>query len=224
MFWQEDTDTQKDQLKTQVLDLGFSFTCRQLPLDHAASLAEAVLAILPWLEHEPMAGIHSIHVAATANGWSRPETVLQLSRRARLYLRIPQHRQRDVLALSDQQLQINDDTMTIGTARPRAIQPLSCLHAYHVVTEVGESESAFMQRVADDLSTHNITVRKMLCGLTSTVQSKIGPLATRSVMIADLKAQESLALQSLVVGRGRLLGCGLFIPHKDIKAVNATVK
>jgi hypothetical protein len=38
-------------------------------------------------------------------------------------------------------------------------------------------------------------------------------------MIADLKTDESLALQQFGLGEGRKLGCGLFLPHRGIDAV-----
>jgi hypothetical protein len=39
-------------------------------------------------------------------------------------------------------------------------------------------------------------------------------------MIADLTSQDSITLQEQGLGEGRKIGCGLFVPHKDIKAVD----
>ncbi|MEK7716319.1 MAG: type I-MYXAN CRISPR-associated protein Cas6/Cmx6 [Pseudomonadota bacterium] len=36
-------------------------------------------------------------------------------------------------------------------------------------------------------------------------------------MLADLAVEESVKLQQQGLGTDRKLGCGLFIPHKDIK-------
>jgi hypothetical protein len=38
-------------------------------------------------------------------------------------------------------------------------------------------------------------------------------------MVAELKPEEAFELQRRGLGEGRKLGCGLFIPHKGIKAV-----
>ena len=38
----------------------------------------------------------------------------------------------------------------------------------------------------------------------------------RSLMLAGLGLEQSLLLQRSGLGAGRTLGCGLFIPHKDI--------
>ena len=43
---------------------------------------------------------------------------------------------------------------------------------------------------------------------------------TRSLMIADLSKEESLKLQEEGVGGEKLYGCGIFLPHKSIDAVN----
>jgi hypothetical protein len=42
---------------------------------------------------------------------------------------------------------------------------------------------------------------------------------TRSLMVAALPADASLTLQRQGLGDGRLIGCGLFVPHKGIEAV-----
>jgi hypothetical protein len=41
-------------------------------------------------------------------------------------------------------------------------------------------------------------------------------------MIADLDKPTSLKLQEKGVGEGRHLGCGIFLPHKGIRAVGET--
>ena len=38
-------------------------------------------------------------------------------------------------------------------------------------------------------------------------------------MIADLKKEDSIKLQDIGVGTGRLYGCGIFLPHKSLDAV-----
>jgi len=38
-------------------------------------------------------------------------------------------------------------------------------------------------------------------------------------MIADLSKENSIKLQDVGVGIGRIFGCGIFLPHKSIDAV-----
>ena len=44
-------------------------------------------------------------------------------------------------------------------------------------------------------------------------------LPTRSLMLADMEVEDSVKLQQHGLGPWRQLGCGLFIPHKDISEV-----
>jgi hypothetical protein len=42
-------------------------------------------------------------------------------------------------------------------------------------------------------------------------------------MIADLKPEDSIILQQHGLGDGRKMGFGLFVPHKDIKSLDASI-
>ena len=85
----------------------------------------------------------------------------------------------------------------------------------------GKKKQALRQRV-EELQQRDIRVRKMLCGIGHTVSTPDGDIETRSVMIADLDKATSLSLQETGVGPGRHLGCGIFLPHKGIRAVGET--
>ena len=41
-------------------------------------------------------------------------------------------------------------------------------------------------------------------------------------MIADLDSDPSVKIQQYGLGEGKLLGCGIFLPHKGIKSLNVT--
>ena len=64
-----------------------------------------------------------------------------------------------------------------------------------------------------------IEVSKMICGKSGMIRTDEGNIFTRALMIADLQADESVRLQQHGIGDARLLGCGLFVPHKGIDAV-----
>jgi hypothetical protein len=64
-----------------------------------------------------------------------------------------------------------------------------------------------------------LRVRKALCGRVHRIRTPKGDLQARSLMVAELKPEEAFELQRRGLGEGRKLGCGLFIPHKGIKAV-----
>ena len=206
-----------------VIDAVFRLSGRWLPVDHAWALRAAVVEILPWLGDEPDAGIHSIHGAASGNGWERPGSepgaLLNLSRRTPLVLRVPARRAGDVAALCGRQLDVGGCALTVGTLQPRRLRPAGAVFARYVVDEDGGGEERFIEHVTADLEARSITVKKLLCGRSSRIESGHGPRTARGLLIADLDARESLAIQHRGIGPGRLLGCGLFVPHKDVGPV-----
>ena len=98
----------------------------------------SILKVLPWLEEEPVAGIHSIHGAASGNGWERPGResgeLLNLSRRTRLVLRVPIHRAAETARLCGQRLDIDGCVLAVGAWQPRPLKPADTLFARYVVT------------------------------------------------------------------------------------------
>jgi hypothetical protein len=59
----------------------------------------------------------------------------------------------------------------------------------------------------------------MLCGMERVIATPDRKIQARSLMLADLAVEESVRLQQRGLGPGRTLGCGLFLPHKDINEV-----
>ena len=90
------------------------------------------------------------------------------------------------------------------------------LFARRVVFDASEDEDIFVDRIAGVLDRAGITARKILCGQDSRLYRNAEPVPVRSVLLADLGAEDSIKLQEMGLGPGRLYGCGLFIPHKSI--------
>lgn len=228
MFWQEDEDkTLPWQAPSDILDLSFAIQCKQLPLDHAWALSQAIHAALPWFPQEAVAGVHTIHVAESGNGWMRPENgenqLLLPSRRTRMALRIPRHRLADTLALQGNTLDIDGHLLTVGAAKEKPLINASVIFSRYVLSDIAEEEPDFLQLMAREV--HEISgfkVKKMMCGKSNTIKIPDGLLHTRHLMIADLDNDASIRLQQYGLGGGRKLGCGLFIPHKGIKTLKPT--
>jgi CRISPR-associated protein Cas6 len=228
MFWEEEKDeTTPYRVPDDVVDLVYSIRCRSLPLDHAYSFSQAVRQALPWLEEEERAGIHLIHGAESGNGWMRPDDaenqLLHLSRRARMTLRVPGQRIDDARELSGETLDIEGHSLEVGDAKVRLLSTLPTQFARYVVVPEGSGdadEEAFMSYAAERLRELGIRVRKLLCGRAHAIRHPDGDLFTRSVMLADLEVEEAVRLQQEGIGEYKKMGCGLFIPHKGIKAVH----
>ena len=219
MYWQESKDNERYIVPDDVVDVVYSIRCRSLPVDHAYALSQAIQAALPWLAGEERAGVHTIHVAESGNGWMRPDdpnALLHLSRRTKLVLRLPKHRIDDAGRLTGQTLDIQGNPLQIEKASVRPLSELTTLFARYIVTD-GADENAFLQDAMKQLDDMGIRPKKMLCGIERVILAPQRSIRTRSLMLAELTLPESIRLQQQGLGTERKLGCGLFIPHKDIK-------
>ncbi len=224
MYWEEEKKpNQEYQVPDEVMDLVFKINCKSISLDHAQSLSTALCNALPWLPKEPLAGIHLIHAAESGNGWIRPEIaeneVLNLSKRTRLQLRLPKHRLEDAQKLEGSTIIVDEYKLNIRESAPRKLTKSPIIFSRHVLSE-DDDEAAFLATIHQQLKDMGIKVRKMMCGKCCQHKLESEFMVTRSLMIAELEVEESVLLQQQGLGAGRLLGCGLFLAHKGIIAVN----
>jgi CRISPR-associated protein Cas6 len=223
MYWQEDNKHDSHpSVPDDVVDIAYQIQCRTLPVDHAWALSEAVQRMLPWIKSEGGAGVHTVHVAESGNGWMRPEgagALLHLSRRTRLQIRVPRHRVDDARNLVGMTLDVAGHALTVEKAMLKPLSAFPAVFSRYVVSERGQDENAFLTAMVRELGQLGIRPMKMLCGIEKTLATPDGPVRTRSLMLADLTLPESIRVQQRGLGPMRLLGCGLFLPHKDIREV-----
>ena len=226
MFWQEDDKPKQFQVPDDIVDLVFDIDCRELPVDHARDLADAIRSHVPQVGEDDRVGVHNVHLAGSQNGWERPDPKLGqrliLSRRTKLTIRLPQERREEVeKALRGAELDIAGCAMRIGKAKQKMLSSQGTIFSRYVVLEDGEDadENAFLQRIVSHLAERGIKVTKALCGKTNEVEGPDGRLQTRSIMIAGLTPEESVRIQQEGIGPLRQMGCGIFIAHKGIDAV-----
>ena len=224
MLWEDEEKKTDFVMPDNVVDLSFKISCKQLPTMHAWELSQAMYELLPWLIEEPEVGIHQIHGATTGNGWERPPDgeLMHLSKRTRMNMRVPRTRLEETMVLVGKKMDIAGHEVEIGKPNEKRLNPLGTLFSRYVVVPDGLDEDDFMQWVVDELAKRDIKLRKMLCGITHTIQTPEKGIETRSLMMADLDKETSVGLQEQGIGEHRHLGCGIFMPHKGIKAVGET--
>ena len=224
MYWQDSKDSENFVVPDDIVDMVYGIRCRSLPVDHVYALSQAIQAALPWFAAEERAGVHAIHVAESGNGWMRPgdpNALLHLSRRTKLVLRVPKHCVDDAHRLTGQTLDIQGNPLQIEKASVRPLSDLSTLFARYIVTD-GADENAFLRDALKQLNDMGVRPKKMLCGIEHVILTPQRSIRTRSLMLAELTLPESVRLQQRGLGTERKLGCGLFIPHKDIKELQQT--
>jgi len=222
MFWREDKNRKGEyRVPDDVFDLVFKLRGESLDIDHAHALSKA---LQQHLNEDTCAriGVHGISMAGSGNGWNRPEQIdaeLPLSRRARLVIRVRRDDSDAVTQISNQTLQVGSQAVDIGTSLIRKLSSMSTMYARAVCCDREQSEDDFLQGAADRLVAMGINVSKMICGKSGAIRVGDEIIFTRALLVADLKPEESVRLQQQGLGEERLLGCGLFVPHRGIDAV-----
>jgi CRISPR-associated protein Cas6 len=199
------------QRQAAMVDMVFPLLGHSLPRDHAQVLQQALIQAMPWLSEEPLAGIHPVKVVA---GVGRQAL---LSQRTRLLLRMPRARVASARALTGQTLDVGGSAVQLGTPHLRELLPHATLYA-PAVAAPGADESAFMQIVAGQLQA--LAVRShTVCGKRGSQLAQGQTITLFSLMLHGLSRADSLRMQEHGLGPHRLLGCGIFVPHKSAAAV-----
>ena len=222
MFWNQETETEAQyQVPDDVFDLVFKVRGTSLDIDHAFALSSALQG---QISDDICAriGVHGVRMAESGNGWNRPEhgdAALPLSRRARLAIRVQREDSEAVGQIIDKTLQIGHQEVVLGSYVERKLSTIGTLYARAICCDREQSEAEFLTEVANLLQQLNIKVSKMICGRCGEIRTVGESIFTRALMVADLDPAESVTLQQQGLGAERLLGCGLFVPHKGIDSV-----
>ena len=195
-----------------VVDVSFEVRCEELPRDYGYALFRALADELDWLEDEATAGVHPLH-GCTARGGA-----LLLGPRARLLLRLAEERAGEALALAGRRLELGSG-LQIGAGRVRELMPYATVYS-HFVSTGAEDEAEFLGQAAAELREAGLPER-MISGKAHAAGTPEGELRGYSLLLHGLTPTQSLAVQARGLGRGRKLGCGIFVPHKSVVAVGA---
>ncbi len=222
MYWQDTSDdTEPYRVPDSVIDVVFKLIGERLPVDHAQALANAICEKLQPDLHSRI-GIHQIRVAESGNGWIRPSdsgALLHLSRRTRLVVRARQDDYERLTGLCESVLDIDGQRLKIGECTARKLSTISTLLSHGIASERDQPESDFLADMAICLKQLDIDIKKMICGGANSIRTDRGETFTRALMVANLSPKQSVCLQQSGIGTQRLIGCGLFLPHKGIDAV-----
>ena len=114
-------------------------------------------------------------------------------------------------------LNIAGNSLNIKKATVKLLSFYEVQFSRYVMTDTDMDEEEFLQNAVAELKKLNIPPRKLLSGKTQSFITPDQQITTRSLLVADLEPMEAIRLQEAGIGEGRLLGCGLFVPHKGIK-------
>jgi len=207
-------ENKPEEYTPHMIDLQFDLVGTTIPADNAQLLSDALLSLLPWLGEDGGTGIQHLKGAETNSG----DATLNINRRTKLFLRVPKARVDDMQKLVGQTLDLAGHALRIGNFKTRAFTAFGNIYA-HFVDTGSATEEQFVQDVMRELDGHFQIRCGFICGKRQTLQSASGPIHGYSLMLHDVPPHKSLQLQDEGMGRNRLLGCGIFIPHKSIAPV-----
>lgn len=191
-----------------VVDVVLHVGCHSVPEDHGHALYTALLAHAPWLADEAEAGVLPLQGGSPIGG------EILFGRRARLTLRLPRVRVADALALEGAELDVGSG-LRVGAGALRELAPFPSLYSSFVAS-ASKDEAEFERSIADVLE-----ARKVNCRLISSRfhwrQGPQGAMPGFGLLLYGLSIEQSLAVQSAGLGEGRMLGWGVFVPHKRVK-------
>ena len=214
MNWAGWPENKPEEYTPHMIDLQFDLVGATIPADNAQLLSDGLQSLLPWLGEDPGTGIQHLKGAETNSG----DASLNINRRTKLFMRVPKVRVDDMQRLVGQTLDLDGHALQIGSFKTREFTPFANIYA-HFVDTGSSTEEQFVQDVMHELDGHFQLRCGFICGKRQTLQSKSGPIYGYSLMLHDVPPHKSLQLQDEGMGRNRLLGCGIFIPHKSIAPV-----
>ena len=216
-MWEEE---EKHEEKSTMVDVAFKIKCKTLPYDHISELSNAITNLVPWMLEDSLIGVHTLHGPDFGNGWVRSESdEMFLSKRTRLILRIPKINIDQIKSLEGSTINVLGNDIEIGKAIVKPFLVVRDLICRSVLCNPSQTEEDFLFEIKERLITHGVFIKKAICGKAKSMQLEGENQFTRSLMIADLPKDQSILLQDLGIGGGRIYGCGILLPHKSIDAV-----
>jgi CRISPR-associated protein Cas6 len=219
MYWEEDNTDEVKKIEDKIIDVSFRVDCNKISADHAYDLFKAVSSKLPIINDIDNLAIHSVYGAESGAGWERPETEIYLSKRTRFYIRTPVEYAEKVFSLDKQTLKVGEYEMKLSKPNIKKLIITDTLFCRAVVVEHNKNEDEFLEDVKKSLNLMKINVKKMLCGKEHLIKTPKKILVGKTLLITDLEKLESIKIQELGIGIGKLYGCGIFLPYKSIAPV-----
>ena len=195
----------------QMIDMMFDLEGGMLPAAYPFALWEALTLRVPELAEDESTGILPVRGTGNKEG-------LLLTKRAKLVMRLPTASAKLAAArLTGQQFDIAGRSLRLGATKTRPIYPFPTVHAQLVAGT--SDELFFVENINEQLDRMGIK-GKLICGRRRSIGDESRSVQGFSLVIHDLKAEDSLRLQFIGLGTDRHFGCGIFVPSKVISGLS----
>ena len=194
-----------------MVDVALPMQAKALSLHCAEALSQALCEHLHWLATDVGSGVHPLKLVAGNEG------IALVPHRARLLLRIQRARADAVQLLAQTELFVAGNSVRLGLPRLRELVPHSTIYAHRVISGAA-GEQGLMTLLDAALAAMGVACERV-CGLHQSIEVNGQRQDAFSLMLHGLTPSQSLRLQTRGLGPHRLLGCGIFVPHKSAAAV-----
>ena len=198
------------------IDLAFKTKGSSIPIDYGYALFGAISRIIPAVHGDRRIGVHPIR------GMHLEPRRLTLVDESRLRLRLPSEEVATYLALAGATLDLDGARVTVGIPAVEPLRPAPALQARLVTIGHLKDPEPFLATAHRQLADLGVTaVPEFLADphpdrLGQPVRRVIRIKGKRIIgfplVIPNLTAEESLAVQESGLGSRRRMGCGLFVP------------
>lgn len=194
-----------------MIDMVFDLEGGTLPAAYRFALWNALLRLVPQLAEEKLVGVLPLRSTINSQG-------MLLAKRAKLVMRMPTTLAESAASsLAGQQLDIAGNTLHVGAAKTRPIQPYPTIHAQLVTGS--SDEVLFVEDIRKQMAELGVT-GKLICGKRLSVSGGQRSIHGYSLVLHDLKPEASLQLQYAGLGDDRQFGCGIFVHYKVITGLS----
>ena len=195
--------------RTEMIDVVFEISGGTLPIAYPYALWNELIRLVPQLGDDEDVGVIPLRMAASNEG-------MLLPKRAKLVLRLPQKLVDVASGMAQKQMHVAGSELHLGSCMTRPIQHYPTLHA-QLVTGT-DDEVAFVQEVESALAAMGVEA-KLICGQHHTLADANNAISGYSLVLHDLTPEGSLRVQYAGLGKGRQVGCGIFVPYKVISGL-----
>ncbi len=191
------------------IDLAFLVTSQSpLSSDHGYQLFGAISRLLPQA-HEPN-GISVLPISGQQLGDRR----IHLGKSSRLTLRVAASDIATWLPLAGKTLEVAGAKILIGVPEIRSLIPATALRSRLVTTKNCQDQPRFELELRKQMTALGVSEQAVFSvGKRRTICIREKEVVGYEVVIEELTAEESLAIQTAGLGGRRHMGCGVFVRH-----------
>lgn len=204
------------------IDLVFPVLGNELPSDHAYDLYAAISRLVPKV-HEPDTPIRIGNISGESAG----KGMLRLdAQRSRLRFRLPSDAIPLLLPLAGKSLEIAGNNVRLGVPEVHALSPTTALFARMVTIKGFKEPASFLEAAVRQLRELEIAAEAAIPLVTTgphagqprrrVLRVKDKKIVGFPLLVSQLTAEESIRLQEQGLGGRAKMGCGFFVPVKEV--------